>query len=410
MTSIDVTSIDASITLRKDQVIEQLPALHGGPPILAKGPPAWPTAGMNAEVARHLAAASASGDWGRYDGEHLPALEQRAAELTGKEHALAVCSGTYAVELALRACRVGFEGEVILAGYDFPGNFRAIEACDATPVLVDVARGGWTIDCEQLESAWQPSVQAVIVSHLHGQLAEIDKIAAWCAEKEIALIEDACQTPGAILRGKPVGSYGDVSVLSFGGSKLLTAGRGGAIATNREDLLQRAKVAIDRGNRAFPLSELQAVALSAQWPGFSEQQAKRQRSIDRLQQLLEAWEVHQIVMVQPPARDDRSSFYKVGLQLVPQLNERSNALAARRDRWSAHLRAEGVAVDAGFRGFAGRTGNRCRRIGELSHSRHAAAATLLLHHPVLLESDDTIDLVAMAIAKVAKAMQQNEST
>lgn len=389
-------------------------AIEGGQPVIPNGPPEWPSAEMNAAIAPALASLAATGDWGRYDGPHLSRLEAAAAALTGQTHALAVCSGTYAVELALRACRIDLnvpmqsasvpDPEVIVAAYDFPGNFRAIEAIGARPVLVDVVSSGWVIDCQQLDAAWSPQVQAVIASHLHGQLADMPTLAAWCRERKIALIEDACQSPSATIAGRPAGSFGDVSVLSFGGSKLLTAGRGGAIATSHDACLQRAKVAIERGNRAFPLSELQAAVLLAQWPIFPAQQQRRHAAVARLRDALTMPELKmpELKMVGPQP-DGEGSYYKVGFQLATREGESLKELAARRDRWSARLRAEGVAIDAGFRGFASRTSNRCRRVGELDSAQQAAAATLLLHHPVLLESDATIDRVAQAIVKVADA-------
>jgi hypothetical protein len=75
-----------------------------------------------------------------------------------------------------------------------------------------------------------------------------------------------------------------------------------------------------------------------------------------------------------------------------------------RRRFIAAIQAEGVAMDEGFRGFARRTSQRCRVVGELTHSRRAAAGTVILHHPVLLESTDTISRVAQAIQKVASRL------
>src|SRR5207244_5610224 len=98
----------------------------------------------------------------------------------------------------------------------------------------------------------------------------------------LAILEDACQVPGATVAGKPAGSWGDCGVISFGGSKLLTAGRGGAIVTNREDVLQRIKVYCERGNDAFPLSELQAAVLVPQIPQLAAANEQRRRSVELL--------------------------------------------------------------------------------------------------------------------------------
>src|SRR5262245_18803131 len=81
-------------------------------------------------------------------------------------------------------------------------------------------------------------------------------------QHRFAIIQDACQVPGAIVAGKQAGSWGDCGVFSFGGSKLLTAGRGGAIVTSRDDVLQRIKITCERGNNAFLFSELQAAVFT----------------------------------------------------------------------------------------------------------------------------------------------------
>src|SRR5262249_4920495 len=150
--------------------------------------------------------------------------------------------------------------------YDFPGNFRAIEAIGARPVLVDLAAGAWTLDVEQVLAAISSQTKAIIVSHLHGSLADMRRLREIADERGLAVVEDACQVPGARVEGKAAGSWGDCGVFSFGGSKLLTAGRGGAVVTNRDEVVQRIKIYCERGNDAFPMSELQAAVLEPQIP------------------------------------------------------------------------------------------------------------------------------------------------
>jgi dTDP-4-amino-4,6-dideoxygalactose transaminase len=144
-------------------------------------------------------------------------------------HAWLGSSGTIAVELALRGLKVAAGDEVILAAYDFPGNFRAIEAIGARPMLVDLAPGTWTLDVDHVEAAISPVTKAIVVSHLHGSLADMQRLCELANERGLTIVEDACQVPGASISGRPTGSWGDCGILSFGGSKLLTAGRGGAI-------------------------------------------------------------------------------------------------------------------------------------------------------------------------------------
>jgi dTDP-4-amino-4,6-dideoxygalactose transaminase len=377
-------------------------AINGGSPILPEGPPPWPRSDEAVNAA--LQAAYADGSWGRYHGPHCKRLCNSLAKLTGVQHAWLCCSGTIAVELALRGLKVGPGDEVILAGYDFPGNFRAIEALNARPVLVDLASGAWTLDVEQVAAAISRQTKAVIASHLHGSLADMPRLRELADKHQISIVEDACQVPGAVIAGKPAGSWGDCGVFSFGGSKLLTAGRGGAIVSNREDVLQRIKIACERGNNAFPLSELQAAVLLPQLARLSDDNDRRNESVELL--LSEIQELPRLVPLRLPTdRQSKSAFYKLPWLLDGNSDACDSAEFERvRRSFLAAIQAEGVAMDEGFRGFARRTSQRCRVVGDLINARRAAAGTVILHHPVLLEPRDRIVRVAAAIRKVAQAL------
>ncbi len=209
----------------------------------------------------------------------------------------------------------------------------------------------------------------------------------------LAVVEDACQTPGAEVQGRRAGTWGDVGVLSFGGSKLLTAGRGGALLTSDARAFQRAKVFGERGNDAFPLSELQAAVLLPQLDQLDERNRLRLANVQRLSSAL-----CDESALQPAGNNSDlgiPSFYKLGWRLQPGScggRSRVDVIAA--------LQAEGLAVGEGFRGFHRRGAARCRQVGQLTAVRAAAETTLLLHHPVLLESPEVIQLVAHAVKKV----------
>src|SRR5712672_262320 len=142
-----------------------LPAILGGAPVRPQGPPTWPP--PDDDVLRALQVAYGDGSWGMYHGGHVERLEQRLAEYHGVPHALTCGSGTFAVELALRALKVGPGDEVLLAAYDYPGNFLSVHAVGAMPVLVDVDPDNWNLAPEGLAKAVGPLTRALIVSHLH---------------------------------------------------------------------------------------------------------------------------------------------------------------------------------------------------------------------------------------------------
>ena len=136
----------------------------------------WPV--PDQQVREALDAAYRDGSWGQYLGPNTAALVDDLCSFFACEHALLCSSGTIGVELALRGCGVGAGDRVVLAGYDFPGNFRAIDAVGARPVLVDISADTWSMDADSLESLPDTAVKALIVSHLHGGLADMPRLMA----------------------------------------------------------------------------------------------------------------------------------------------------------------------------------------------------------------------------------------
>jgi dTDP-4-amino-4,6-dideoxygalactose transaminase len=347
-------------------------------------------------VLRALEAAYRDGSWGQYHGGHCERLEQRLCAVHGVGHALLCGSGTYAVELALRALKVEAGDEVALAAYDYGGNFLAVHALGARPVLVDVDPGNWNLSLDALAAALGPSTRAVIVSHLHGGLVPMRQVMDLAEARGVGVVEDAAQQPGAVVQAKPAGTWGDAGVLSFGGSKLLSAGRGGALLTRRADVHQRARLWQLRGNVLCPLSELQAAVLQPQLDKLDARNAVRARSV--------AWlceQLRDVPGLRPFANAaDAGSpvYYKLGFQYDAE------QFGLPRERFVAALRAEGIAFDEGFRALhPGRSGKRFRAAGPLTEAERAHHGVVVLHHPVLLGDAADLAEVVAAVHKVWRA-------
>jgi dTDP-4-amino-4,6-dideoxygalactose transaminase len=368
-----------------------LPALIGGPPVRPQGPPPWPLADEDVRAA--LLAAYADGAWGKYHGGRVEALEQALAGYHGVPFTLTCASGTFAVELALRALKIGPGDEVALAAYDYPGNFLAIHAVGAQPVLLDVAANNWNLGPDCLPAALSPATKAVIVSHLHGGLVPMRELTEQARARGLAVIEDAAQAPGALIQGRRAGIWGDAGVLSFGGSKLLTAGRGGALLTARADLHQRARLWLQRGNQVCPLSELQAAVLLPQLDRLDARNARRAANVRHLLAALDPESgLRPFVNRDTPGEP---GYYKLGFQLD------AARFGLPRTRFVDALRAEGMAFDEGFRALhVGRSPKRFRRAGELTEASRAHEGAVVLHHPVLLGEPGEVDEVAAAVRKV----------
>ena len=380
-------------------------ALHGGPAVFPDGPPSWPV--RDDEVGAALEAAWSDGSWGQYHGPHTVGLCDDLRDYFGRQFVSLCASGTIAVELALRGVGVQAGDEVVLAAYDFPGNFRAVEAIGARPVLVDIDPRNWCLDAGEFAEAMArqrlgaAGVRAVVVSHLHGGLAPMRAIRKTAERQGIAVVEDACQAPGATVEGHLVGTCGDVSVLSFGGSKLLSAGRGGALLTDNPSVDQRLRVFADRGNAAFPMSQLQAAVLRPQLVTLA---ARHRIRAERANLLFEATQHLGELMPLRNFVDGSPAFFKRPWLLAGNLSDLDRGLA--RGQFLSAMQAEGVAIDIGFRGFAKRSEKRCRKVGDLPHAVTAAGNTVLLHHPILLNDEETVCRVAVAFEKVLMASRQ----
>jgi dTDP-4-amino-4,6-dideoxygalactose transaminase len=189
-----------------------------------------------------------------------------------------------------------------------------------------------------------------------------------------------------------------VAVLSFGGSKLLTAGRGGALLTRRADVYQRVKIFSRRGNEAFALSELQAAVLIPQLARLDQRNAQRRAAAERLAARLR--QLDSLTPLANRAENSQPAYYKLGMKYNAQA-----VGGATRESFVAAAQAEGLALGAGFPGFVLRSHRRCRHVGPLENSRQASSSMLVLHHPVLLEPPEVIDRVADCLAKVEKALR-----
>jgi perosamine synthetase len=280
----------------------------------------------------------------------------------------------------------------VLAAYDYESNFLTVHALSATPVLIDIHPGSWQLDPTNLESAITPRTRAVICSYLHGGIVPMRAVMEIAQRRGFGVVEDAAQATGGTVEGRPAGTWGDVGVLSFGGSKLLSAGRGGALLFRDARLHQRAKVWLQRGLQQWaPLSELQAAALRPQLCKLPEMTRRRAENV---RSILASLAIPGLVPFTSTVPGSAPAYYKLGFQYDP------GAFGLSRDRFISAVRAEGIAVDAGFKALhVGRSPSRFRAVGGLSHATAAHERCVILHHPILSLSEGDVRQVAEAVAK-----------
>lgn len=345
-----------------------------------------------------------SGAWGRYHAGFVSELNERLSRWLGSQFARCCASGTAAVELALRGLGVGPGDDVLMAAYDFPANFKDVLAVGARPVLVDVRSDNAQLDVGCLVEAATPATKAVLVSHLHGATVDMRRVREISDGAGWRVLEDACQMPGAVVDGRPAGMWGDVGVISFGGSKLLTAGRGGCWFTNREDVAQRIRLFVERGNDLSPLSEIQAALLLPQIDLLDDRRKTRRESARWLREALAGWPGGRVFPIaeESPGATQEPDFYKFAFWYD------SAAMAGlSREAFAAAVRAEGVALWPAFTALHRlHSARRYLAEGTLENADRAGRELLVLHHPVLLAGAEALREVVEAIEKVTAAAAQ----
>lgn len=207
------------------------------------------------------------------NGPHVAAFEHEFAEYTGACHAIGVGNGTDALRIALTALNVGPGDEVITVANSFIATAEAIVHVGATPVFIEVDKHTALMDVHRLADAITEKTAAIIPVHLYGRPVDMDVVMDIAGAHGIAVIEDACQAHGAIYKGRPVGSLGDLACFSFYPTKNLGAmGDGGAVTTCSGELAERVRLIANHGSSKkyhhdivgwnSRLDEIQAAVLS----------------------------------------------------------------------------------------------------------------------------------------------------
>ncbi len=190
-------------------------------------------------------------------GPNVDGLENDLVKFTGAKHAAALSSGTSAIHLSLVMLGVGPGDYVICQSFTFSASANPIVYQGAIPVFIDSETDTWNMNPEYLEEAIQNCIKggidskgnkleprkpkAIIPVHLYGVPAKMDEIVAIAKKYEIAIVEDAAEALGSTLNGKACGTFGELGVLSFNGNKIITTSGGGALISNDESAIQKAR-------------------------------------------------------------------------------------------------------------------------------------------------------------------------
>jgi perosamine synthetase len=179
--------------------------------------------------------------WISGDGPYVSRFEAEFAARVGRKHGVAVANGSVALHVAVEALELGSGDEVILPTFTIISCAAAIVRSGAAPVLVDCDPLTFNMDCRQVANRITPRTKAVMAVHLYGLPVDIQPIITLASEHGLVVIEDAAQMHGQTYRGRPCGSFGDLSTFSFYSNKHVTTGEGGMILTDDDNLASRCR-------------------------------------------------------------------------------------------------------------------------------------------------------------------------
>lgn len=326
-------------------------ALHGGEPLRTQSWPRWPEWG-DSERTRILEILE-SGEWGGFN----PAVndfEEAFARRHAARHCITAANGTLSLEAALRVLGVGPGDEVIVPPYTFIATANAVRLVGATPVFVDVEPDTYNLDVSAVESAISPLCKAIIPVHFAGLPVDMDALLSLAEKHSLRVVEDAAHAHGSTWRGQPLGTLGDIGSFSLQASKNLTAGEGGILLTNHDDLADALWSYVNQGRSRtgqwyehpnlgsnLRMTGWQAALLLAQLERFDAQLARRMTNARRLHAILD-----EVDGLDPMRWDDRVENHAHHLFMMRYDPARFGGVP--RDRFVQALKAEGVPCSTGY--------------------------------------------------------------
>lgn len=177
--------------------------------------------------------------WISSEGPFIKSFEEGVASRVGRKYAVAVSNGTVAIDAAITALGIGRDDEVIMPAFTIISCITQIIRIGAKPVLVDSDPHTWNMNVSQIESRITSKTKAIMIVHIYGLPVDVDSILLLAKKYNLKIIEDAAEMHGQTYKGRPCGSFGDISTFSFYPNKHITTGEGGMIVTDDENLYKK---------------------------------------------------------------------------------------------------------------------------------------------------------------------------
>lgn len=180
--------------------------------------------------------------WISSEGPFVKEFEKKMSERVGREYGVAVSNGTAALEVAVQALGIQAGDEVIMPTFTIISCAMAVTKLGAIPVFVDSDLLTWNMRVEDIEDKITDKTKAIMIVHLYGLPVDVDQVMEIARKYNLKVIEDAAEMHGQTYKGRPCGSFGDISTFSFYPNKLVTTGEGGMIVTDSEELAERCRL------------------------------------------------------------------------------------------------------------------------------------------------------------------------
>jgi hypothetical protein len=336
-------------------------ALLGGAPVRRAPFAPWPH--FSEEDIEASAAVLRSGRVNYWTGTEGREFEKEFSAYVGTKYAVALANGSVAIELALRVLGIGPGDEVITTPRTFLASASSAIMAGAKPVFADIDPDSGNITAETIKRVITERTRAIIPVHLAGWPCDLDPILDLCTKHSIHLVEDCAQATGAKYKGRSVGSFGVINAWSFCQDKIITtAGEGGMVTTDREDLWNAAWSFKDHGK------SYDAVYRREHKPGFrwlhetfgtnwrmtEMQSAVGRRMLSRLDDMVAVRHRNASILIERlrkiaalrvpvPRGDSEHSYYKFYCYVQPQ----RLSSGWDRDRIMAAINAEGIPCYSG---------------------------------------------------------------
>ncbi|MGD9952810.1 MAG: DegT/DnrJ/EryC1/StrS family aminotransferase [Burkholderiales bacterium] len=264
--------------------------------------------------------------WISSEGPFVTRFEERFAARVGRRHGVAVANGSVALDTAVAALKLGPGDEVILPASTIISCAAPVVRAGAKPVLVDCDPRTWNMDVGQVESRITPRTKAIMAVHIFGLPVDMDPLLALAERHGLKVIEDAAEAIGQTYRGRPCGSFGDLSVFSFYPNKHVTTGEGGMVVTDDAALAERCRslrnlcfkpeqrFVHDELGWNFRMTNLQAALGLAQLERLDQALAIKRRMGARYTNLLQGTRRLQLPVARMPYADNVYWVYGVVLE------------------------------------------------------------------------------------------------